>query len=468
MSWWPIPSLYASIASAFIRDAEPLKEEMAKSSTDAVCRPDQRKQGTEALMEEQPKMNIQDPLLDSVAVEVPRDYGLLPSQSTAKPSKGIVVCAPATSAPGGAELERPRRPSKQIVVSKADRCMGPREPLASLAHEFRFNKSFVEKVDGLLKNGYVGWRKIRGDGNCCYRAVGFGLLEQIVAAPAALQQAWAEDLINRLQLVNYKDEKEASDHLKLLQQLRRLRTGESWPKDPDDPEAPGLELLYRSLSSPHFCYDLAFIRAMRFLTAKYLTENADNDEAGGGISFNLVCMAQERLGGVEQFIQEIVAPIGKEAEDLVLTALPRALGVDMRIALLDRNASTTLTFMDYNAEGNAGEPALAKPRVHVQLRPGHYDLLYTKEDDQALSDALTGRPPTFGGNDGASQWANECLGQPEEKARRFPTELIGQLPPRKAAVKASEAKSEAQAASSGSAAARHRKPREFVLSGWCL
>jgi ubiquitin thioesterase protein OTUB1 len=57
--------------------------------------------------------------------------------------------------------------------------VGPRMELNLLASDFRHNKSMVEKV-AQLGVGYMGYRKVRGDGNCYYRAVIFGLLENII------------------------------------------------------------------------------------------------------------------------------------------------------------------------------------------------------------------------------------------------------------------------------------------------
>ena len=44
----------------------------------------------------------------------------------------------------------------------------------------KFNESFREKIK-ILSQDYHGYRKIRGDGNCYYRAVMFGILEQAIS-----------------------------------------------------------------------------------------------------------------------------------------------------------------------------------------------------------------------------------------------------------------------------------------------
>jgi hypothetical protein len=57
--------------------------------------------------------------------------------------------------------------------------VGPRMLLAKMPADFRHNSSMVAKI-ARLETAYSGFRRIRGDGNCYYRAVIFGLLENIV------------------------------------------------------------------------------------------------------------------------------------------------------------------------------------------------------------------------------------------------------------------------------------------------
>jgi Peptidase C65 Otubain len=63
--------------------------------------------------------------------------------------------------------------------TEADAPIGFPLSLDILKGDFGFNRGLVDKVD-MLKPFYSGLRRARGDGNCYYRAVIFGLLEQIV------------------------------------------------------------------------------------------------------------------------------------------------------------------------------------------------------------------------------------------------------------------------------------------------
>merc|ERR1719282_2080365 len=76
--------------------------------------------------------------------------------------------------------------------------VGQSEVIRSLALEFPYNTKFGEKVEKLRRLGYTGWRRVRGDGNCFFRAFGFGLLEAIAWAPGPLRERWAQELRRKL------------------------------------------------------------------------------------------------------------------------------------------------------------------------------------------------------------------------------------------------------------------------------
>jgi hypothetical protein len=73
------------------------------------------------------------------------------------------------------------RSSDVVVMHTSKDSMGPRALLGNLRDHFKYNDSMRSKIDQLYSS-YVGWRSVRGDGNCYYRAIIFGLLEQAVYA----------------------------------------------------------------------------------------------------------------------------------------------------------------------------------------------------------------------------------------------------------------------------------------------
>lgn len=141
------------------------------------------------------------------------------------------------------------------------------------------------------------------------------------------------------------------------------------------------------------------MRALRILSKRYLVANADDCNLGNGISFNMICEA-EGYSSVKEFCSKVVLPMGIEAESLVMSAIGRELGINLLVIILDRSAGSELAIEEYLVEGED------KPWVRLQLRPGHYDLMYYHDNsDQTLSPIAVARarPPTFG-IDFNSQW----------------------------------------------------------------
>lgn len=273
------------------------------------------------------------------------------------------------------------------------RNVGPREPLSTLIQEFRFNTSFASKVRRLEQRGYTGWRRIRGDGNCFYRAVGFGLLEQLVVAPERERISQISSLYERIAALEFADALHAAEHKELLARVDRLKHGAGWEEPGlDSPETPAFGLLYSSLHNPKNSADLALLRALRRLAADYLLSHAHDAAANHGISYHDICVCAGEYVDVSDFCNKVVLPDGVEAETLCQSALPAALGVGVRIAFLDRGDAQDVTFHDFGVDVDSDDGAesspSARPLIHVQLRPGHYDLLYFR-DAAATSSGLS-------------------------------------------------------------------------------
>jgi ubiquitin thioesterase protein OTUB1 len=86
---------------------------------------------------------------------------------------------------------------------------------------------------------------------------------------------------------------------------------------------------------------------------------------------------------VVQFCRSAVEPMGEESDHVHITALSDALGVPVRVVYLDRSGDTD----DKPAEVNhhdfipVGSPqTTVDPFVVLLYRPGHYDILYTKQE----------------------------------------------------------------------------------------
>eukprot|EP00971_Amphidinium_carterae_P139206 2758558-Amphidinium_carterae.1 len=67
--------------------------------------------------------------------------------------------------------------------------------------------------------------------------------------------------------------------------------------------------------------------------------------------------------------------MGRDAESLVVDALPMQLGIGVRLWILDRRDEVPLTSTDLVPSPDS--PII----VHVLYKPGHYDLLYLRPPD---------------------------------------------------------------------------------------
>eukprot|EP00927_Polykrikos_kofoidii_P056466 TRINITY_DN50583_c0_g1_i1.p1 TRINITY_DN50583_c0_g1~~TRINITY_DN50583_c0_g1_i1.p1 ORF type:complete len:517 (+),score=91.00 TRINITY_DN50583_c0_g1_i1:71-1621(+) len=333
-----------------------------------------------------------------------------------------------------------RVPEFPLSAIPPDVNMGPREPMKTLAAEFRYNEHFQRKVGWLARDGYVGWRRIRGDGNCFYRAVGFALLEQLVKPSfefAGCSDAHEKQRVERSRSLRRRllgmrfDERldvgplESAAHEELLVRvaalcqpygcwedtlayLHRSSSASSVEERAEDANVGNssdnlflsMRLPTNSTSWSTSCnggdsqdsfpknLDLALVRAMRQLAANFMRDFRDDERAGGGLSFSVLTKAMFDEG-VDTFCDRVVVSMGVEAESLVLTAMAHALGESFRVVYLDPNELTgreRVTFVDYLSDFSIGESYAAAataadtgakvPNIHVQLRPGHYDVLY--------------------------------------------------------------------------------------------
>jgi hypothetical protein len=71
------------------------------------------------------------------------------------------------------------KPKERVIFRSNKHNVGPKKEMRLLTQSYKNNNSMYQKFDSLCRT-YFGWRSIRGDGNCYYRAIYFGLLEQII------------------------------------------------------------------------------------------------------------------------------------------------------------------------------------------------------------------------------------------------------------------------------------------------
>jgi ubiquitin thioesterase protein OTUB1 len=214
---------------------------------------------------------------------------------------------------------------------------------------------------------YPNIRKIRGDGNCYYRAIMYGMLEQMVIAESPKREKLLEDLIWRLSVlvedINLdwgfnEDINDLITALRLTRDKKLWNTVDELATDMKNPEPPSIDRL--------------LVRTSRALLAHTTLYHPFEVEG----MFN----PDEEIPGI--------LTMGTEAEGagVHFCLLPKALGVNSVLHYVETNElARNKTKNDAYGQWNIYASNLDDKfpiTIHILLRPGHYDLLYSKE--QAL------------------------------------------------------------------------------------
>ncbi|KAL8291502.1 hypothetical protein RQP46_002480 [Phenoliferia psychrophenolica] len=200
--------------------------------------------------------------------------------------------------------------------------VGALEPIASLADEYEGAPTFLAKIAGLGQDGWTGVRRLRGDGDCFYRAFAFAYVERLLKeSPAAAKTALdkVESLLPLLDQANYA--KDIYDDF--YDPLRVLLTSLS----PTSTSRPTAASLLTSFNDPETSNSIVVF--LRLVTSAYLKANSDDF-----VPF---------LFGLEddpRFFESGTPTLDEFCSFYVeITALTRALEVDTRIAYLDQSGA---------------------------------------------------------------------------------------------------------------------------------
>lgn len=232
-------------------------------------------------------------------------------------------------------------------------------PVEELKEEFAHSQHFKRKIDMLLLRGFTLRRRIRGDGNCFFRALGVGWLEALV------MKAGSEDALDA-------DEREVPFSWPAClpfgeleaegDELQRIVVYLAEPGVKPDAAEIGAALFERLLADVRS--DLCLVMLIRSLAAEYLLQLAEDSETR--IILDATC------GGVGEFVATQVLPLGVEAEGATLLAAASRLGILLRIFQVDSEPGGLGEYL-YPFQFSSGDQGL---RVDLQFRPGHYELIY--------------------------------------------------------------------------------------------
>ncbi|EJD43683.1 cysteine proteinase [Auricularia subglabra TFB-10046 SS5] len=256
------------------------------------------------------------------------------------------------------------------VVSRERELISPSLPMREIRREYEGGSpAFVRRIDWLVKQGYTSLRRSRGDGDCFYRSIAFAYIEKVLNAPdVALAVASALSTLEAtLPLLRsagfeplvYEDFYEI--FRSVIEQIVKPdgATGERLTPD----------ILLEAFQTAEASNSM--VMYLRLLTSAQIRADADNYAA-----FLFHPETGEPMA-VREFCESFVEAIGREADHVQVTALARALKVNVRIAYLDgRGTGDSVEFVEFQnrIDGVPSEDS-GSNEVVLLYRPGHYDIL---------------------------------------------------------------------------------------------
>lgn len=234
---------------------------------------------------------------------------------------------------------------KDIADSSA--LVGDRLGIMELQKEYAADDAvYLQKIQMLSKK-YIHVRKTRGDGNCFYRAFGFGYLEYLLANREKFTnfRSKASDTKDGLVKLGYPTFTVEDFHDQFMEVVDAVGTG-----------IPVSELIEIFRNEAHSNYLVVYLR---LVTSCHLQQNSE---------FFVHFVDGNR--SVEDFCKGEVEPMDRESDHIHIIAMANALDLSIRVAYVDRGNSDDITYHDF--------PEGSEPELHLLYRPGHYDILYPR------------------------------------------------------------------------------------------
>ena len=229
-----------------------------------------------------------------------------------------------------------------------------RLPIHSLVFLYPQIRQWRAQVMELRNQGFSSWRKSRGDGNCYYRAISAAYLESLLRSKR-FEIIWS--LLSRIYTQNdYVIWDKREDHHYYFYYIM---------KDFMEKHAESQEIVRKFQEVlEDVAFDEAIIGVFKNLAVNWLNGNLENP--------NIAPFILD--AGANSVISEIIED-EKEASGLVFLVMACALQAEIRHILANQE-SEALHVECFRPEGEE----VAK--VNVMLRPGHYDVVYRKEEDE--------------------------------------------------------------------------------------
>ncbi|KAI0920455.1 hypothetical protein AcW1_002189 [Taiwanofungus camphoratus] len=244
--------------------------------------------------------------------------------------------------------------------------------MASLRPEYEGgSQTFVKQIDWLADHGYIGIRRTRGDGDCFYRSLAFAYIERILlSTDTALTVTSAISALEASQPLL-----EAAGFQRLVFEdfydcfvsvINKIITPEG------DGQLLTSTMLLEAFNSPEVSNSIVVY--LRLLTSAQI--RADPESYASFLFHPEIGEPME----IRDFCENFVEAVGKEADHVQITALSRALRVNISVAYLDGRAHGSQEGqVDFVQFHNTDE--VDTDPVILLYRPGHYDILDRRSED---------------------------------------------------------------------------------------
>ncbi|KAK9477111.1 peptidase C65 Otubain-domain-containing protein [Lipomyces japonicus] len=241
---------------------------------------------------------------------------------------------------------------KDVEASKTP-LVGEFRPLKALLDEY-VDSNFRNKITA-LNVGNAGYRPVRGDGNCAWRAFAFRYFEILSTATPAELDAELNHLKAKNELLDAAGYQETAyadfvdETVNLLTRLPALTRADELVT----------EFNKQEVSS-------AIVVHLRLLSAAFVKTHAADYEffIDGGTT-------------VDDYCSRNIEAFAVEADHVALSALVNALeSVELDVVYVDRSEGEQAVVHSFSPAYANSNATAARRQVALLYRPGHYDVFY--------------------------------------------------------------------------------------------
>lgn len=270
-----------------------------------------------------------------------------------------------------------------------------------------------------LREGYSGYRTIRGDGDCYYRAVMYSYMEKLIELSGRQLKDFSALLESPPALFNIKREGEdvidtLKKHVDTLIAIKETSGAKA-----------ALKMFFDEVNNERSSVDRALIRFLRSVTYNFFRLHSGVKNAPNGMSLGQVVKMCTNPD-YEEFLARTVLGDGQHAITPIDMVVPLALRIAINVVVVNADKKKEVPVQRFEAEVRNefklvrnDSLDLHENTLYVMLSPGHYQIVYparvTDGYDGGLLAAGTGTEKIDG-----VVGANNKRSKPEPEAEPAP------------------------------------------------